>query len=83
MPLHHHDVIPNIKSSASPPPPPYILTCTHLYIDIIKMYNPNVRGFATKYTIPFTGIGRSNAKNDVAVTGAVAKYAIREFYAKI
>jgi hypothetical protein len=37
------------------------------------MYNPNVRGFATKYTIPFTNIGSSNAKNDVAKSGAVAK----------
>ena len=48
-------------------------THTHILVDIIKMYNPNVRGFATKYTIPFTKIGSSKAKNDVARSGGVAE----------
>ena len=46
-------------------------THTHL-IDIIKKYNPDVKGFSVKYGDETS----SNARNNVAISGATAVWAV-------
>ena len=45
---------------------------THTLIDIIKKYNPDVKGFSVAYGGPTS----NNAKNNVAISGATAEWAI-------